>query len=476
MANRIAVKLRNLPQGVKASIGFFISSVITSGIAYITTPLYTRMLSTEEYGQASVFLTWVQLFGIVAMFCLSYGVFNNGMVDFPDKRDEYSLSMLALSNIITIAFSVLLIALYPLFSQYLRIKFSYLVLMCVLFFFQPAYNFWTARQRYELKYKWTLLWSVICAFFSPLVALVCISLFPDHKLDGRIFGAEISLILIYVGFYYYLARKGNFHINRGYWKTALLFNLPLIPHYLSTYVLSSSDRLMISNFVSDSATAYYSVAGSVAAIAMIVWGAINSTLIPFTYEKCKKEEFEDIRKLTSPILLIFAAISSIIIMFAPEVVKIMATDDYMEAVYAIPPIIGGIFFQVQYYLYANVVYYYKKPKYVMIGSVIAAMTNIILNYIFIKAFGYLSAGYTTLICYIIQAAIDFWAMRKVSVRMPYDSKIIFVLSIVVILISLLSNMLYGFFIIRYVIILFILVIAFVLRRRIILMFKELQNK
>ena len=81
-----------MPQGVKASIAFFIASLITKGIGYITTPLFTRLLSAEEFGQVSVYLTWMQVFGIVAMFCLSYGVFNNGMVDFSEQRDEYSFS------------------------------------------------------------------------------------------------------------------------------------------------------------------------------------------------------------------------------------------------------------------------------------------------------------------------------------------------------------------------------------------------
>ncbi|MBR2489711.1 MAG: oligosaccharide flippase family protein, partial [Clostridia bacterium] len=82
-------KIKNLPAGVKASVAFFFASVITSGIAYIVTPIYTRLLSPEEYGQTSVFLTWVQVFGIIAMFCLHYGVFNNGMLDYKDKRDDF---------------------------------------------------------------------------------------------------------------------------------------------------------------------------------------------------------------------------------------------------------------------------------------------------------------------------------------------------------------------------------------------------
>ena len=65
-----------------------------------------------------------------------------------------------------------------------------------------------------------------------------------------------------------------------------------------------------------------------------------------------------------------------------------------------------------YHIYANIVYFYKKPKYVMIGSVTAVVINIILNYIFINLYGYLAAAYTTLICYLIQAFIDYLGMKK----------------------------------------------------------------
>jgi len=160
-------RLKKLPKGVKASVAFFFASIITSGIAYIVTPIYTRILPPEVYGQTSVFLTWVQLFGFIAMFCLSYGVFNNGMVDYPDKRDEFSFSMLILSNIITVLFTVVLLLIYPMISKYIDMDIPLVLLMCALFMFQPAYSFWIARQRYELKYKSTVLWTVICALLRP---------------------------------------------------------------------------------------------------------------------------------------------------------------------------------------------------------------------------------------------------------------------------------------------------------------------
>lgn len=464
-----------MSKGAKASIALLFANIISKGIAYITTPLYTRLLMPEEYGQVSVFLTWVQVFGIVAMFCLSYGVFNNGMIDYKNERDAYSLSMLVLSNLITICFSVILVGLYPLLKNIIGLDFPFILLMCLIFLFQPAYNFYVSRKRYELKYKSTVIWTVISALSSPLVAIICILTF-DNDLYARIFGAELTLIIIYIGFYIYIVTKGKGRIETKYWRSALLFNLPLIPHYLSTYLLGSSDKLMISMLINDSATAYYSVAYSVASVAMIIWTAVNSSLIPYTYEKCEKKDYKSISAITHPILTVFAVVCILVIMLAPEAVAIMATADYMEAIYVIPPVVGGVFFQVQYYIYANIIYYYKKPKYVMFASVTATALNIILNFIFIPKFGFIAAGYTTIFCYFMQASADYIALCKVLHEKVYNMRYLGILSLGVVATSLLSNLLYKSSFIRYLIVIFMTILAIIFRRKIIKLFTTIRRR
>ena len=284
-------KIKEMPQGAKASVAFFGASVVTKGISYLVMPIYTRVLSTEDFGRTSIFMTWLEILGVFAMFCLSYGVFNNGMLDNPDSRDEYSFSMLMLSNLITIVVSVLLFALYPILKPIIGLDLPLIALMCVLFLVQPAFNFWSTRQRYELKYKYMVLWSIIAAILSPTVAIICILSTDDSQtLYARLFGAEIPLIAIYLCFYIYLAAKSKFKVTTRFWKEAFLFNLPLIPHYLSIYLLGNSNKLLVSHFVGDEAVAYYSVAQSVASVTLIVWTAINSSLVPYTYEKCKENE------------------------------------------------------------------------------------------------------------------------------------------------------------------------------------------
>ncbi len=475
----IMSSIKKLSPGVKSSVGFFVASVFTTGISYIMTPIYTRLLTTVEYGKTSIFLTWLQIFGIIAMFCFQAGVFNNGMLDYKEKRDEYAFSLLILSNIITLCFSGILFCLYPIIKQFIGLDWPFVILMVVIFLTQPAYNFWISKQRYELKYKGPLLFSVVTGTLSPLTAVVCILLTKEEsKLYSRIFGAEIALIVFYIAFYIFWIVKNKGKIVTKYWKFAFLFNLPLIPHYLSIYLLGSSDKLMISYLVSDTATAYYSVAHAVALVATILWGAINGSLVPFTYEKCGQEDFKSISRVTSSLLFVFFGGCILVIMLAPEAVRIMATKDYMESIYVIPPIVGGVFFQVQYYLYANILYFYKKSKYVMFGSVIAILLNLILNYFCIRKWGYIAAGYTTIACYTIQATIDYIAMRIVAGRSIYNMKLILLLSGAIILVSLISANIYDYPNSRYAIVIFLVALGFVFRDKIlsILSFKKIDNR
>lgn len=475
--SRLIEKWSHLPKGAKASIAYFIASLVSAGMAYLTTPLFTRLLTPDEYGSTALFITWQRVFGIVAMFSLSSSVFNVGMSDYEDKRDEFSFSLLVLSNVITILSAGVLFVLYPFISGSIGLDKPMLILIFVGFLVNPAYNFWLTRQRYEYKYKGALLWTIISVILSPLVALICIlNQQPGERLYARVFGSQIPLILIQIGFYYYIAKKGNFKVNFNFCKFAFLFNLPLIPHYLSGYLLDSCDKIMISNMVSTSATAFYSVAYSIAGLASIGVSAINSSLIPYTYEKCKTKDYAAVNKITIPILFVFAALCLLVILFAPEIVRIMATDEYMEAIYVIPPVVAGCFFHFQYFIFANILFYYKKPVLVMYGSVISVVVNIALNYLLIPQFGYQAAGYTTLICFIIQAIFDYIVMKKAIGTSVYNMKLISLMSFVLIIASLLCLLVYHNVFLRYLFVLLLISVFVFTRKKIFGLFAIMKRK
>ena len=153
----------------------------------------------------------------------------------------------------------------------------------------------------------------------------------------------------------------------------------------------------------------------------------------------------------------------------------VAAPDYKEAIYAIPPIVGGVFFQIHFGIYANILFYYKKPKYVTVATVFSTVLNLILNYIFIKQFGYIAAGYTTLVCYLVQAILDYIVMKKIVGESIYNMKYLGGLSLMIIIVSLVSNFIYSYVIVRYIILTEILLAGVVFRKKIVRIFKTMKE-
>lgn len=208
-------------------------------------------------------------------------------------------------------------------------------------------------------------------------------------------------------------KRGKVFFSKKYWKYALAFNIPLIPHYLSQTVLNSSDRIMISRMVDEGSAGIYSLAYSISMVMMLVVTALSHTIGPWLLQKIKAGKLKDTENIAYISLAVIAAVNLLLIAFAPEAVAIFAPASYREAIYVIPSVTMSVYFVFAYNIFSNVEFYYEKTKFIMFASLISAVTNIVLNYIFIPMFGYYAAGYTTLFCYAVYAAFHYGFMRRI---------------------------------------------------------------
>ena len=56
--------MKNKNSFLSSSIIYILGSFLTSGLVFITTPIFTRLLTPEDYGITSVFATWVGVFTV----------------------------------------------------------------------------------------------------------------------------------------------------------------------------------------------------------------------------------------------------------------------------------------------------------------------------------------------------------------------------------------------------------------------------
>ena len=277
MLYKLKRKWGSMSLAAKASIALIIANFFQKGLSMVTGPIFTRIMPIEEYGIISTFLSWQNVLFIVATLNMAQGVFNNGMLDFKEDRDVFCFSIQSLANFSTLLFLIVFLVFNNFFIEIIDMNMYLLVLMFLYFIFVPAYNFWIARKRYEFKYKFSTSMMIVSSSLSTIFAIIFVLIVPDElKANARLTATEGVMIFIGIIMYIYLMVKAKCKINFKYWKYALKYNLPLIPHYLSMYVLASSDRIMISKIVGTGATAIYNVSYTVASILLIFWNSWQS--------------------------------------------------------------------------------------------------------------------------------------------------------------------------------------------------------
>ena len=95
-----------MPVQVKASFWFLVCSFFQKGISFITTPIFTRILTTGEYGEYNVFNSWLQIITPIVSLNLSSGVYAQGIVKFEDERDQFTSSLQGLGLTLILAWTI----------------------------------------------------------------------------------------------------------------------------------------------------------------------------------------------------------------------------------------------------------------------------------------------------------------------------------------------------------------------------------
>lgn len=409
---KLLKKYTSLSLQAKAAIWYTVCNLLQKGISLIAVPLYTRILTPEQYGAYTVFLSWLEIFEIIATFRLSWGGYIVGLTKYADDRNRYTSSVQSLGFTITSIALIIYLAIPNFINKITGMSFGLTLLIFLLLYLTPAIGFWTARQRVEYRYTAAVAITLTSSFMIPLFGILAalnmeqkeISIIAARVIVQGIIGLVLFVVNCKGGFCFY---------NKEYWQRSLKFNVPLLPYYLSTVLLHSSDRILIQNMIGQAQAGIYGVAYSASMIMQLFNSSINSSLQPWLFQCLKDKSYQSIAKIVNLLLVLVAGLNLFLIAFAPEAIAILAPKAYQEAVWVIPPLAASVFVMFFYQHFVNVEFYFEESKMIAAASIGAAIMNVGLNLVLIPMFGYLIAGYTTLLSYIVFAIVHYWFMRRI---------------------------------------------------------------
>lgn len=427
-------------KALKAGTWYTISNFLLKGVGFITTPVFTRLMTKGQYGDFSNYTAWLSIIAILVTLEMS-GCVYRARYDYEKDFDGFLSSIIFCGTVITAVFYGIVAVFMPFFEKIFDLPRVYIHLMFLNVLISPALTIMQAKHRILQKYKSFVAVSIGSTVGSTLISLWCVYTFED-KLFGRIFGMTLPLLVVYLIAYIMMMCRGKVFFNREYWRYAIAFSLPLVPHLLSNTILGSSDRIMIKQLCSAEAAAVYSVAYSCGMIISILFTSMNQAWEPWLFDRVHEKDYEAVKKMSRFYLLFFVVLVMGSILVAPELIWIMGGSAYYEAVYVIPPVMVGYGCKFAYTFYVNMERFEKKTKYISLGTMLSALLNIALNLIFIPVFGYIAAAYTTLAGFLALVGLHYYMSRKMGLTDMYDNAFIFIMVFIMIVLGIAAQVLY----------------------------------
>ena len=463
----------------KAGVWYTFGNLLLKGCVFFTLPIFTKLLSTSDFG---IYNTYMAYEGIVtAIIGLGlYGTVKNAKLDFENRFDDYLSSIITFSLFFLI---IILLAGNTLYIFYGKLfGFSRLITNCLILQSYGSFliYFYGAKLNIEFKYKSYILISFFNTFLNIIISLFLINfVFKDHGYLGRILGSAIPLIILSIIIIVIILLRGKKFINKKYWKYGLKIGLPLVPHVISQSLLSQFDRIMINNMITSELAGIYSYIYTICTITYVICFSLDNSWTPWVYMKIKNNNSNEIKEISYKYVLLFSLLTIGFVCIMPEIAKIMANKSYWDGIDLLIPLSLANYYIFMYLIPVGIEYYNKKTNYISVGTVSAAILNILLNYIFIKLFGYRSAAYTTLFSYIVLYYFHRIIAQKYDINKYYNFKKIGLLNLITLLIGffVLITLKLNFIslIIRYIIILIVIYIFYTQKNVVIKLIRKEQN-
>lgn len=426
---------------ISAGIWYTVGNMLIKGINFLSLPLFSRLLNTEEFGIYNVFVSYEAILYVIIGMAIHSSI-RSANIKFKGNINEYtsSVSIIYLVNAMIMLFIALI------FNKQLSklLAFDKLIIVLLIFYslgsaLLSLYNNYISL---EYSYKKYLLVSFFNSVGNVCISLVLIlTIFKKKRDIGRIVGATSTICILAFFILCIMYKKAKPKINKSYWKFAVKYSIPIVPHGISQVLLAQFDRIMIRSIVGNAAAGIYSLAGNIMLILTIITDSISTAWSTWFYDQISENRIESINKRAKQLSFFFVVLTVGLLTISPELIIILGGKEYSAGQYVAIPMIVDAFILFIYNIIVSSEYYKNKTTYIMLGTMVAMVINLITNYVFISKYGFIAAAYTTLFSYMCYLILHIVISHKVVGFFVLELKF-FLMELVIIILTAIFDLLF----------------------------------
>lgn len=402
---------------------YLLANIINRSAGFILIPVYTHVLSLEEYGLYAIIMA------VSDMLAILFGMgFSAAMIrfyfDFDDESPEQKsvISTTLLGFFILAAF--ILIAAYPIARVVVSIIFESTENLGIFIFaivgliftllFEIVIGYTVVR-----KNVWQYLFIAVSKALLFIGTNVFFVIYLDLGVPGIIYATVLSLGSISVFFAGTIFRKVGFRFSARILREMVAYGLPLIPASFTNAALPVVERHFINVLVGPAAVGIYALGHRLASmLQMFIAKPFSEIFFVRRFETLSKGEDQSV---FNRILLVFVALMMTcalgLSVFSNEIINLISPADYLAVVPAIPVL--GLCFVISS-LNLNIqlgIIYQKKTRIIPIIGLVVLTASIPANYLLIGKFGILGAALALLLMNSLRIVLTLIFNLSIGTRM-----------------------------------------------------------
>lgn len=389
------------------TLGKFASSILT----FLFVPLYTSVLSTEEYGIFDLSITTANLLIPILTLNISEAMMRF-LLDSREKKDQ----IISIGNTITIVAIISFLLVSPVVWMIPTIR-PYYLLFCVLFVVSSLNSAVTYEVQGFGNARLVAVAGIVSTGVSVVLNLLLLLVFQFGLMGYFIAMVTSSLsatFVLVVGGKLWKYSRGIDRTDLRKMQEMLLYSAPMIPNSISWWVSNSSDKYILTAFCGTAANGVYSVAYKIPTMITVFSGIFLSAWKLSAVDAFEGSEAErTFSKIYRNYFMFSVVITSGLIVINKYLAAFMYAKDFFVAWRYVPILCIAVMFNGLAGILGTIYTSAKKTNMLVWSSLVGALLNIVLNFIMIPPFGALGAAVATMIAFAVTWGIRIKHTKKI---------------------------------------------------------------
>lgn len=405
--------MSNYKELLKHSGNYMIATLATKALAFISIPVYTYLLTVEEYGIFNVFLSTVGIATVLLTLNTEVAI-SRYYYDATDETDfkRFVGTSVRLSGFVFLLMSVLMVLCLKPLS--LSLEFERLLTLSII----PVslYNIVNSifQQIYQplLQSRKIAIVSSVQAYLAFGLSVLAILMLDDKKYYGQVYGTIAAMFL--VGSYSFRQIKPYYMacFDKKYIKYILSYSLPYLPYSLSGIIIAQFGKLIIGQQQGFESAGLYSFASNIAMLMMILITVVHSAWNPYYFTYMNAKNYKQIDKDYDLIWRITLVAGGTLSIFGYELGELLGKQEYLSNLFLIPILVLGYCFYQWSYVYLRNFGYAKKTIWNAAVVITSGVTNVFLNSLLITPLNELGVAISFAISYCVMLIMGMIVNRK----------------------------------------------------------------